>query len=109
MDLSSRSMDELKALEQQVAGEIKSRHASEIANARAQILAIAESAGLSKDDLRHMAGKKGASPRAQGVQIYQDQDNPANRWGGRGPHPAWLKAALGAGKTLADFAVRTSG
>ena len=33
------------------------------------------------------------------------RDAAGNEWIGRGPRPAWLKAALGAGKTLEDFAV----
>ena len=36
---------------------------------------------------------------------YQDASKPSRTWTGRGKMPMWLKQALGAGKTLADFEV----
>lgn len=41
--------------------------------------------------------KKAAMPMAK----YRDQDG--NAWGGRGPRPAWFKAALEAGKSVEDL------
>jgi len=32
------------------------------------------------------------------------QDGQGNSWGGRGPRPAWLRAALASGRTLEEFA-----
>jgi DNA-binding protein H-NS len=32
-------------------------------------------------------------------------DGSGNTWGGRGPRPAWLNAALAAGRALGDFAI----
>lgn len=105
MDLSGMSLGELKALQGAIATEMKSREASEIAKAREQILAIAQSAGLSKNDLLSLGKKKSGAPRASGDKIYQDPDNPANQWRGRGPHPAWVKAALQNGKRLDQLQV----
>ncbi|WP_454907907.1 H-NS family nucleoid-associated regulatory protein [Variovorax gossypii] len=39
---------------------------------------------------------------ATGAPAYSD--GLGNSWGGRGPRPQWLKAALAAGKSLEDFA-----
>lgn len=36
-------------------------------------------------------------------------DGAGNVWSGRGPRPAWLRAALAAGKALSDFATAASG
>jgi DNA-binding protein H-NS len=41
-------------------------------------------------------GSAGAAPRFQ--------DGQGNSWGGRGPRPAWLRAALASGRTLEEFA-----
>ena len=35
-------------------------------------------------------------------------DENGNTWGGRGPRPAWLRAALASGKSLDDFATGTA-
>jgi|SRR5450631_327656 DNA-binding protein H-NS len=34
-------------------------------------------------------------------------DSSGNTWAGRGPRPAWLRAAIAKGKTLEDFAIET--
>jgi len=69
-------------------------------------------AGRSLDDFR-IAGAvaqpaaKAAAParkskRAPSRMLYTD--GAGNSWGGRGPKPKWLKAAIESGKTLQDFA-----
>jgi DNA-binding protein H-NS len=49
------------------------------------------------------AGRKAAKGGAAAPKF---RDDAGNTWGGRGPRPAWLRAALQAGKQLADFAVK---
>jgi len=46
------------------------------------------------------AGKK--TGKASPAPKYKDDQG--NAWGGRGPRPAWFKAALESGKTPADLA-----
>lgn len=48
-------------------------------------------------------GPKRGRRKARAAVKYRDEAG--NTWGGRGPRPAWLRAALASGKSLADFAV----
>jgi len=53
-----------------------------------------------------VVGKRGrASARAGANAAVKFRDEAGNTWGGRGPRPQWLRAALAAGKSLQDFAV----
>lgn len=45
------------------------------------------------------------APAASGARY---RDDAGNVWGGRGPRPVWLRAALAVGKTLESFLVTTS-
>jgi DNA-binding protein H-NS len=58
--------------------------------------------------LADIAGKGTApAPRKAAAKVPAKYRDPAtgDSWSGRGLQPKWLKAALGKGKTLADFAV----
>ncbi len=57
MDLSNLGLSELRALEQQVNIEMKHREREEVARARQQILAIAQSIGIPITDLLAESGK----------------------------------------------------
>ncbi|HEY2255792.1 MAG TPA: H-NS family nucleoid-associated regulatory protein [Variovorax sp.] len=56
--------------------------------------------GVSAGPAAAAAGAK-RSKRAPSKLHYAD--DAGNAWGGRGPKPKWLKAALDSGKTLQDF------
>ncbi len=49
-------------------------------------------------------GKKPAAPAAAASPKFQDDQG--NVWSGRGPRPAWFKAALEAGKSADDLLVK---
>jgi DNA-binding protein H-NS len=53
------------------------------------------------------AGKRGrpAGAGRKSATTVKFRDESGNTWGGRGPRPQWLRDALGAGKTLQDFAI----
>lgn len=70
--------------------------------------------GLTANDLglgpaRSARSAKAAPKRrgkgAKAAATVKFRDDAGNIWGGRGPRPAWLRAALSAGKQLSDFAV----
>jgi len=46
-----------------------------------------------------------AKGRSKSASAPKYRDEAGNTWGGRGPRPQWLRDALNAGKSLADFAV----
>jgi DNA-binding protein H-NS len=48
------------------------------------------------------AGRKAAKTAA----VVKFRNETGGTWGGRGKRPQWLRDALAAGKTLADFAVK---
>jgi DNA-binding protein H-NS len=55
---------------------------------------------------RQPAGRKARkTARGGAASAVRFRDAEGNTWGGRGPRPAWLRAALEAGKSLKDFAV----
>jgi len=62
--------------------------------------------GLTAAQLGYGASAKGAKKAKvvghAGAAAYSD--GLGNSWGGRGPRPQWLKAALAAGRTLEEFA-----
>jgi DNA-binding protein H-NS len=70
---------------------------------------------LSAEDLGFGAkakrAAKGAAPakrkaaQAAGPKVVKFRNETGGTWGGRGKRPQWLRDALAAGKTLADFAV----
>ena len=66
-------------------------------------------AGLTKEELlvasaRKNGATKTAAPKARAkTQRAGFRDDQGNTWGGRGPRPAWLKAALAAGKSLDEL------
>jgi DNA-binding protein H-NS len=77
--------------------------------------------GLSADDLgltkaassRAASAKKVSAKRAakaskakrSSADAAKYRDESGNTWGGRGPRPGWLRAALEAGRSLEEFAV----
>jgi DNA-binding protein H-NS len=78
----------------------------EKASAIAQVKALMAQYGLSAADLSGRAGMVSRSGKPTG-KVAAKYRNPAtgDAWSGRGLQPKWLKAALGNGKTLADFAL----
>lgn len=102
MDLSHYSFSELLELEKKVNEEITGRERAEKSKARAQILELAKLHGLSVEDV--LVGKSGAV-RKPVEPKFQNPNNPAQQWTGRGRKPAWVEALLSQGKSLADLAI----
>ncbi|MEP7281987.1 MAG: H-NS histone family protein [Rubrivivax sp.] len=55
-----------------------------------------------KSPAKKRATRKAARAATKPVKF---RDESGNVWGGRGPRPAWLRAALESGRALSDFAV----
>lgn len=98
MDISSMTIVDLRTLQESIKQELKKREAQNIAKARSEILAIAESVGVSLKDL---IGDVGVRAKSGPVAVqFRNPDNAAEQWTGRGRQPKWVKAALAVGKTL---------
>ena len=102
--LSTLSLSELRTLELQVQDALKTRHYLEISKAREQILHIAQSAGLSVDDI--LASKATKHVKSTPVAAkYRNPDDANKAWSGRGRQPFWIKAWIESGKSLADLCI----
>lgn len=56
---------------------------------------------------RKAGGRKGAGKgKGTGTVPVKYRDEAGHTWTGRGLHPVWLREAIAAGRTLADFAVK---
>ncbi len=103
MDLSNMTAADLRALQDTIQRELKKREGQEIANARSQIMAIAQSVGL---PLKDLIGSSGMRAKSGPVAVqYRNPDNASEQWTGRGRQPKWVKAALEAGKALDSLRV----
>ena len=99
------SLKELIAQKEALELEIERTKQKDRGDAVAKVRALMEEYGLTVADL---SAKRGPKPRAgKGNKVaakYRDAAT-GDTWSGRGLQPKWLKAALGAGRKLTDFAV----
>jgi len=105
VDLSDYNLSELKGLQAEIEKEIKARQQQEVTKAREQILAIAQSLGVSVEELIANSGakSKGSSKKVQAQ--YQNPADNAQMWTGRGRQPKWIAEGLAGGKSLDDFRI----
>jgi DNA-binding protein H-NS len=99
MDLTNMSSAQLRDLQEQLKRELKKREGQDLAKAREEILAIAQSVGLPVKDLIGAGG----APRAKTGKVqprYRNPDNASQQWTGRGRQPKWVKDWLEAGKSI---------
>ncbi len=97
MDLSNMSVGDLRNLQDQIKQEMKKREHLEVAKAREQIMAIAQSVGVPLKDLMASA------PRAKSGTVavrFRHPDNASQQWTGRGRQPKWVKEWVDGGKSI---------
>lgn len=106
MDLSNMSSADLRNLQEQVKRELKQREGQDLAKAREQILAIAQSVGVPLKDLVGGVGP-GRTGRKTGTVAprYRNPADESQQWTGRGRQPKWVKEWLDAGKDIAGLKV----
>jgi DNA-binding protein H-NS len=99
MDLSRLSLADLRALHKQVMQEIKVREQEELAKAREQIIAIAQSVGM---PLKELIGSDMRGKPANGgtTARFRHPANKSLRWSGRGRQPKWVKDWVASGQSL---------
>ena len=106
-DLSKYDLNGLKQLQQDVEREIKSRQEQEVKKAREQIFSIAQSLGVSIEQLMADAGKKPNGDKTGTVRAqYRNPTDSQQTWTGRGRQPKWVVQALAEGKQLDDFRIQ---
>jgi DNA-binding protein H-NS len=98
------TLSELMARKESLEREIRDVRLTEKAKAVAQVRALMATHGLTASDvdqgttMQRGVGKSKVPPK------FRDPETGVT-WSGRGLKPKWLSAALGNGKTLADFAI----
>lgn len=105
VDLSDYHLSELKGLQAEIEKEIKARQQQDVAKAREQILTIAQTLGVSAEELlaTGTAKAKGSGKKVQAQ--YQNPTDSAQKWTGRGRQPKWIAEGLAGGKSLDDFRI----
>jgi DNA-binding protein H-NS len=109
IDLSDYTLSELKGLQHDIEKEIKLRQQQDLQKARKEILAIAQEAGISVEELLAINAKK--AKKEGGKKVKPQYQNPADgsqTWTGRGRQPRWLADAIAKGKTLDDFRIQSA-
>lgn len=105
-DLDNMSREELLALRKNVEKALNDYEERQRRKALAAAEQVARSFGLKLTDLvgngKGRAG--GAKGAASGTVKYVNPENPDETWSGRGRRPAWVRAALEAGRSLEDLA-----
>lgn len=106
IDLAGYNLSELKGLQHDIEKEIKSRQHQDLQKAREKILAIAQEAGVSVEELLGGTGKKVSATKGQKVEVrFQNPSNRSQTWTGRGRQPRWIVEGLASGKSMDDFRV----
>jgi DNA-binding protein H-NS len=105
MDLSKLSLSELQKLQQDIEVLIANQGKEAVVKARKDILAIAQSVGLTVDQL--LNGKPTKAVKKVPAQ-YQNPKNSAEQWTGRGRKPRWIVDAIEGGAKLEDLKTKAA-
>lgn len=97
MELSTMTMVQLRHLHDQLAQELKLRERHDLSQARDQIMAIAQQAGIPLKQLildvpQRRTGKVAVR--------YRNPDNASEQWTGRGRQPVWVRNWVESGKAI---------
>lgn len=106
MNLSEFTLPQLRQLQTDIAAEIKSREQSQINEARQQILALAQQAGISLPDLLGTQAVRTSKSSKPVAVKYRHPNNAALQWTGRGRAPLWVKEWDAEHHSLTDLLVK---
>lgn len=106
-NLNAMSLSDLKSLQKKVAKAIAKFEEREKKKALAALKDHAKKLGYSLNDLTGGAASpsSAAKPARKSAPKYANPADPSQTWTGRGRRPAWIIAALDAGKNLDDMAI----
>ena len=93
IDISSYSVSDLKSLQAQIAMQLESKQAAQLAGAKEQIMALAKEHGI---DLKTLLSTAKAPGKKAAIK-YRDPNNSKNQWTGRGRAPGWVASMKAAG------------
>lgn len=106
MDLSSMTVAELQALQQQIPAELKRREAQEKVNILSEVRAFAKARGYALEELVAREAKAKATGGKIKVKVkYRHPQDNTLEWTGRGRQPRWVGEWLAQGGALDSLAV----
>lgn len=103
INVDKLSLRELNDLEMRVKKAIAVAKDRDRAEAKMELLALAQKRGFSVGELFGGGGRGGKGGKV--AVKYRNKDNPTDTWTGRGRQPKWLAAALKKGSKISDFAI----
>jgi DNA-binding protein H-NS len=103
MNLSGLSVNELRALQEEISLEIKRRQDEELLEAKRKIQAIAQSVGLPLKDLLNVPARTGSGKVAP---RYRHPENAELKWTGRGHQPVWVREWLASGQSIEALRIK---
>jgi DNA-binding protein H-NS len=106
IDLDSLTIAELHSLVDNAKNRIADLERTRLADVRYRLEAQARAAGFDIADLFPRLRSKSVATAPSSGAKYRNPINPRESWGGLGKRPTWLRDALAAGKSLADFETR---
>lgn len=105
-DISHLSVADLEKLTNEASVLIAQKKEQELNDAYDNIVKIAESVGLTLDELVARGSKTAKAVARKPVAArYRNPDNIDESWTGRGKQPRWLAAKLAAGAKIDDFLI----
>ena len=99
------TLKELLAQKEALEQEIERTKKQTRSDAIAKVRALMDEYGLSLADLSTKSRAKARGGKGMKVAAKYRNTATGDTWSGRGLQPKWLKAALGSGRKLSDFAV----
>ncbi|MDV7546798.1 H-NS histone family protein [Acinetobacter baumannii] len=106
LDISPLSIQELKDLQVQAEQLISQKKDQAIEDAYIQVNEIAESVGLTINQLLEIGSQKVKKTRKSVEPRYRNKKNDQETWTGRGKQPRWLVAEIENGAKLEDFLIK---
>ncbi|MES0865013.1 H-NS histone family protein [Ruegeria sp. SCPT10] len=101
IDISGLNAPELRELAAKIDKRVVEVEKETLQKARNEMRAIATKLGVDFEDVIRLHSRTGKKSAAK----YANPDNPAQTWTGRGRKPAWVIAALEAGKSIDDLTI----
>lgn len=103
-DLEGYTAKQLRELRARIDDMIVEEQKAERTELKAKMLALAEDAGLTLEDV--LGGRRGRGAKSPVAPKYRNPDNPSETWAGRGRMPTWMAEKLKKrGASKEDFAI----
>jgi DNA-binding protein H-NS len=100
IDLNNLSIPELEDLAKAIASELEKRQSESKRIVLNQIKELAQSIGMTIDDVVGIGKKKRRRGAPLTSKVYVNPENPKETWFGRGRRPNWARDILNRGEAL---------